>query len=371
MSVHVLRGEDGDALAVVIAERFGGGDGAAGVPLGRCLPRWSTALQRAVDREEIFLLGPMRRLGKARSALRTVRGWLILTAATIGLIAAAWWARAPATRVVRADGKVTPAIRRVLHAPRDGVVETLLIDPGQAVTAGDVVVQMRSDDLELRLSDLTGQIDVIDQRLAAARAQRGQPSGGRERVDPAIVSSQRVDEATRRGLRDQRDLVVAMIERMTLQSPIDGRLISRHDAGGLANRPVRRGQPLATIADPDGDWQVALDLDQQAAGHLLRLPGGGLRQPVAFYTLTDPSQTHAAVVDRIDPVVDPDTDAAVRVRVWATIRRDDGLAQRLENGQISAGQSVAARIDAGTATNADVHFGDFSRWIRYRTATWW
>ncbi len=367
MSIHVLRRSD-EALAVVIAERFGGQAETTGatVPLERCLPIWTTALGRAIDREEIFLLGPMRRLGKAKSSLRTVRGWIVLSAVVAAVAGGLWWASQPATRVVHADGKVIPAVRRVLHAPRDGVVERLVVGPGEAVAVGDPVVQMRSDELQLRLSDLEGQIDVIEQRLAAARAQRGQTVG-----DRGSASSQRIDEATLRGLRGQRDLVASMIDQMTLTSPIDGRLISRTESGQMDNRPVRRGESLATIADPDGDWQIVLDLDQQAAGHLLRLPGGGLNQPVRFYTLRDPSRTHAAIVDRIDPVVDPDTDAAVRVRVWAMIRRDDDLADRLAGGQISAGQTVVARIDAGLASNADVHFGDLVRWVRYRTAFWW
>ena len=225
----------------------------------------------------------------------------LLFAAALGAVALwGFWPRAlpvEAGKVVRApltvafteEGRTRLRDRYVVSAPLDGVLERIRIEPGDAVAAGSAVAVLRPANAALfdpasrseavaRWRAAGDELKAATAAATAAAALRDRLAAGRRRAETLakqqLMPADQLDEiraasvaaeadlrsalARARATRIQRDGAREVIDlqgtaspkdaiRLTLPSPVDGRVIRRFvESEGF----VRAGEALLELGDP-------------------------------------------------------------------------------------------------------------------------
>jgi RND family efflux transporter MFP subunit len=241
--------------------------------------------------------------------------------ATMGVLG--WPAEASLGGVARLEG----AVQRVLSVPADGFVQQIHARPGDSVRAGQVLVELADQDLQLERQRWQSQLAQHQDAWAAANA----------RADRAqlVQNQSRADEA-----QAQLDLVEARLQRGRLVAPFDG-LVVKGDLSQQLGAPVRQGDELMTLA-PSDRFRVIVEVDERDIARVALGRGGS----VALTAL--PWQALPLQVTRISPV-------ARAVEGRNVFEVEATLLQR--PADLRPGLQGHAQIEAGRAANA-------WRWMR-------
>lgn len=253
-----------------------GGDCAVGV-----LSVWRSAPSRGFDERELDRLrdiaafvGPilaLRYRAEHRPAARIARRWRRQVPG---------WARQPRTAValvglpvalmlcwplpdhVWANARIESETQRTLVAPSSGYLAHAHVRAGDDVRAGQVLVELATDDLRLEHERLTHALQRAESSQAEANA-RG------ERAQ-FVLESARALEA-----RAQLDLVDSRIQRARIVAPFDG-VVVRGDLSRQVGAPLTEGTELLTVAPP-GRWRVVAEVDERQVSRLRTGHGGQLQ----------------------------------------------------------------------------------------------
>ncbi len=150
---------------------------------------------------------------------------------------------------VIATGSVEPTARREIFATVDGIVKKLHVEDGQAVKAGEILLELENADLQNQAETLAGQIQTASQRLASIQALRlsniaDESQSSRMAMEERQLQSELVN------LRAQQTIVQTQQSELLIKSPIDGSVIGWQLKRRLTDRPVSRGNLLVSVAQP-------------------------------------------------------------------------------------------------------------------------
>jgi multidrug efflux pump subunit AcrA (membrane-fusion protein) len=352
-----LPGETADETAderpefVLVAEQFDLRDGDLArerlIEVGRVS---ATALYTAREVDELPLRWLLRPLGVMKRLVITHLTRSMLVAATLAAVVAAL-VFVPADFTIDAPATLEPAVRQDVFAPRNGLVDELLVAHGADVAAGQPLMKLRDPELELDLRRVRGEMETVRRQLDAVRAAKT----GREIRDASPTELYRLSASEREfaqrleNLERELELLAVQRQSLVVRSPIAGRVLTWDVANRLAARPVERGEVLVTVADLSADWQLELAVADDRIGHVLAAReaiGAGL--PVEF-RLRSEDQSHTGRIQTISTtadVVERDATAAsptVRVIVAFDKSQLPDAAQR----ELRPGVSATAHIDCG------------------------
>ena len=208
------------------------------------------------------------------------------------------------------------ATRQVMVAAEaDGRVAQILFTPGEAVKAGQLLVQLNDAPAQGELARLQAQ--ARNARALLDRTRRLVPlqAATREQLDQAVADHEQAAADVRR--------VQALIDQKRIKAPFDGVLgVRRVNLGQFA----RAGDPLVSLTDASSLY-ANLTLPEQALG-VLRVG-----QPVAVTVDAHAGREFPGKVTTVEPQVDPGTRT---VRVQALLTNPDGA--------LSAGMYAQGRI---------------------------
>lgn len=208
------------------------------------------------------------------------------------------------------------ATRQVLVAAEvDGRVAQILFTPGEAVKAGQLLVQLNDAPEQGELARLQAQ--ARNARALLDRTRRLVPlqAATREQLDQAVADHEQAAADVRR--------VQALIDQKRIKAPFDGVLgVRRVNLGQFA----RAGDPLVSLTDASSLY-ANLTLPEQALG-VLRVG-----QPMAVTVDAHAGREFPGKVTTVEPQVDPGTRT---VRVQALLANPDGA--------LSAGMYAHGRI---------------------------
>lgn len=257
------------------------------------------------------------RAAAAGRAAAWPRMWMAAVAVVAAAVVLAW----PAALQLSGQARLEGAVQRVLSVPADGFVQQVHARPGDSVRAGQVLVELADQDLQLERQRWQSQLAQHQDAWATANA----------RADRAqlVQNQSRADEA-----QAQLDLVEARLQRGRLVAPFDG-LVVQGDLSQQLGAPVRQGDALMTLA-PSDRFRVIVEVDERDIAQI-RL---GQTGTVVLTAL--PWQALALQVTRISPVA-----RAVEGRNVFEVE----AALQEHPADLRPGLQGHARIDAGQASN--------------------
>lgn len=250
----------------------------------------------------------------------------------------------PVTSWIIASGNLEAIELVEVLAKVPGQVETLRVEEGTRVQQGDVLVEL--DPNEYRLAAARAEAELNKKKADMARYERMLGEGVLAQVDydQAVYDVRQSELAHEQALLD--------LTEATVRAPISGVISSRAVHRGAR---VAAHQALFTIVNPDSLW-VHVRVPEAD------LPGLAAGQPAEVTSDVLSPGSFAARVDRIAPVVDPQSGTAkvtvlmssvadlrpgmfVNVRI-TTAQRDDALLIP-KRAIVYAGDSTAVyRVDA-------------------------
>lgn len=191
---------------------------------------------------------------------------------------------------VGGPARLEGAVQRVLSAPADGFVQLVHARAGDSVRAGQPLLDLADQDLQLERqrwqSQLAQHLDAL--ASAQARADRTQ----------LVLQQSRADEA-----QAQLALTEEKLQRSRLVAPFDA-LVVQGDWSQQLGVPVKEGAELLTLA-PLGRFRVMVEIDERDIGalHAHRAAAAAGGSPSGSLMLSAlPWNPLALRVTRISPV---------------------------------------------------------------------
>jgi multidrug efflux pump subunit AcrA (membrane-fusion protein) len=266
---------------------------------------------------------------------------------------------------VSCSGTLEPAGRREVFAPLDGTVSAVKVKHGDRVEAGALLVELRNTDLEVSLSDITGQrMATQEQILAVDRARslldKGKSATPEERNRLEGQRSELRQKLT--SLDEQLELYRQKRELLSVTSPITGEVTTWNVEQLLRERPVRQGQVLVSVADDNGPWELELRMPEHRMGELAdadrRLAAG---EPVwvTYRMATSPGVDHEGKVTEIHRSAELHGEEGNVVLIKVAIDKSSLTALR-------PGADVTAKVHCGSRSLGYAMFHDIIAFVQSR-----
>ena len=240
-------------------------------------------------------------------------------------------------RLVKVTGTLSPSVSTQLSSQAGGKVEAVNARPGDAVSEGDVLVQVDTENLTLQLKQIRSTAEATRANLAQSESQLERTE---ELSRRGITSSSSLEQA-RSGVAALRANLKALesqvasseisLKNATVRAPFDGIVAARSVEPGQI---IGAGSPLMTIVDLD-----VMEMQGNAVISSGPLIAVGQSVKVAADGLQD--RSFEGIVDRINPVA---TTGTRTIPVYIRIDNEGGP---LRGGMFATGEIVVdAREDA-------------------------
>lgn len=265
---------------------------------------------------------------------------------------------------IAAPATLQPSAQHRHYAPLDARITKVHVDYGQSVTAGQILIELE----DRQLSNLFD--DAISQKLKSKERQRD--------IESRLLRSDHLSSEARNELEGELETLRALadheayriealrkqLEFLTIRAIEDGIVATWNARQILQERPVRAGQLLLMIQQPNGPWTVDARIEQKDVGKFLAITRNGF--PSAKCVLTShPNQS-------IPIVYQPD-----ELYSMLSVRQDAPQSSSLcvqfavpvsELPQRNAGSSAQVTIDIGRGPLVWSVFGDaiVSLWAKVR-----
>jgi hypothetical protein len=318
------------------------------------------ALSTSCEQERVFLLPLRRTLGRLLAwAARDGKSKCIL-AAGIAASLLAILALVPMPYRAEAEGRLLPAVQRRVFAPHDGEVVEVYVRDGQRVEVGQPLVRLRNDELAIRMLTARNELSERQQLHAALEAQEAEARRTASPADQVRLRGRISQTAIEiEGLRQQLAALASQQAELVVKADIRGVIATFQPQELLVGRPVERGQLLVEVMDPDGPWQIELEMPGHRLGRIFdaRHSQGVDGLPVEFVLATAPEQTCRARL----------TNLATRAAIGETGASTIPLIAAVDGSSISqptVGAEVVARVDCGRTSVFYALFGDSIEFVR-------
>lgn len=251
------------------------------------------------------------------------------------------------------EGELQPENRQYVFAPFDAQIASIAVQHGSHVAANDVLLQLRSPDLDRESERLQGDFATTQKRISAVESALLQVNG-RQDADEKRLSqlAAEQEELREQSASQQKQLSLLRNERekLVVRSPLAGHVLTWNVEQLLADRPVQRGQSLISVADLDGPWIADLKVPDDKIGHLLQARDGG---PVSasFQLATNRGTDYRGEVRRISDRTESTADERAVVRVVMDVD-EAPLAEK------RPGATIFAKLHCGRRPAAFVLFHD-------------
>lgn len=244
----------------------------------------------------------------------------------------------PVPARVTGEAEVRAVTTRTIVPPFEGYLDTVLVKPGDAVKAGDVLATMDTSEIQQHLSE-------AEARLGSLVTQRDEALARTELSKVRVLGAQ-ADE-----VRAAIAMLTEHVARAKLSSPIDG-LVGRGDLEPFLRARVEPGQALLEIVSPEQRAVVFVperDVQRVRAGQKGRLLVRGR-----------PGSPIPIEVVRVNPVAEVVNGKNVFEAEVKIMGPSAGL---------SPGMSAAAKLDDGLTTTLVAILRPIADELRLRL--WW
>ena len=228
----------------------------------------------------------------------------------------------PVRQTITAPAEIVAQDADIITIPHDGMVDKVLVKPGDNVEKDQVVAVMESSALTAQLEIAKQELDIA--QMSLARLQREALGDATKKADITLLESQIAEKKIRA------DYAQDMQQNSEIKSSRSGTAIFS-DANKAEGKPMVMGAPLMTIADP------------QNAELLIRVPSEALipidkSASVEVYLNASPLFGRDAVIKTIgyQPSLDPDGMLTYKLR-----------ANLLDKEDVRIGWQGTAKIKGG------------------------
>ncbi len=300
------------------------------------------ALSNSIEHNTLFLMPVWRAIGhsqvmvQARNLPRTLTIGGSILAVLLALCIVPWPFDMAANGVVKPQDSVDTFV------PERAVVEDVRVDNNSLVNAGDILVILRSDELQLEMKRVEGELGAKREQLNAIRQRLTDTSRTTAQDRLRDSADQSTVEVEIESLEMQQRLLRHREEKLTVRSPRKGRVITWDAKRQLTNRPVETGQVLLTVAAENTPWELELYMPERRVNHVVRQQEKlkGEKLPVSYVLMTQPGKQLKGEVIDVHWTAEPHEQQGHMVRIRVKTEGNLGASAR-------PGASVKAHVNCG------------------------
>lgn len=213
----------------------------------------------------------------------------------------------PVRLTVTAPAEIVPKDAAVVTIPFDGMVEDVLIDPGDEVKKEDVLLRMEQQSLKAQMDLAEQEMRVVQSSLS--RAQR-ESLAAPDRKANLIALQQEIESK-----KIEYNHAKILTERADIRAARDGVAVFS-DAASLRGKPVQAGEKVMMVANPQS-YQL-----------LIRVPVDSMigldpKAPVTFFLHTSPLSAQRASIESIGYQAGMDPDGLLTYKIVAVMDKND------------------------------------------------
>lgn len=185
---------------------------------------------------------------------------------------------------LHATGILVPQVQQHVYTPIDATVEEVLVEHGQAVRQGELLIRLRSLKLSLDYEKAVGDHHFKRQRLedVSSRLLRETTLTTLQQDQFAAESKEIQSSLT----NDQKR--IALLERqldsLSVRASVDGVVSTWNVQDSLRDRPLKTGQWLLSIHESDSPWIMEASLPERDAHEFRQAIESQSFQPMATLT---------------------------------------------------------------------------------------
>ncbi|HRX78223.1 MAG: HlyD family efflux transporter periplasmic adaptor subunit [Planctomycetaceae bacterium] len=322
----------------------------------------TTALRNANELAGLPLIGASRLLRRCLSPFASRH--LPKTAAVAVLLTAivAAFCLIPSDFNIEGDGQLMPVSYRHIFAPADGVIEEIHVDHATKVTQGTTLIEMRRSELELEEARLLGEVLTNQKRLDSVRSallNHKAASATSANEFHELTSEEARLKILLASLREQQEILKRERAELTIVSPIDGEVITWGIEDQLSHRPVRRGERLLSVVDPNGAWHVELRIADRDIDHVIAARRNTEELTVTFIVKSHAGRELRGTVENIAMSTELDEHDHSTVLVLVALDRE-------QLSELRPGASVVAKVHCGSRSIGYVWFRELFEVIKTR-----
>lgn len=219
----------------------------------------------------------------------------------------------PVRLSVTAPAEIVPEDPGVITVPFDGVLDTVLVNPGDKIEEGQIVAQMDKTALKARLANAREALNTIQSELSGARrlAMRDPDKKKELALLQAEIALKNVDLERAKNQMNKSDI----------RAPRDGVAVFS-STNEFKGKPMGIGERVMMIADPD---QKLLQIRVPSQSIISIKPD----IPVSYHMNVSPLKSYQADIKNIGYQATPDPDGLLTYKIRAALREDDKAALRL------------------------------------------
>jgi multidrug efflux pump subunit AcrA (membrane-fusion protein) len=317
----------------------------------------SRALSNALEHSQLFLMPVWRTLGKTAWVLRARTLPKTITIASIVAIVLLGMIFIPYPYTMKATGTTQPVVKRDVFVSTEGVVYEVLVEHGSIVHTGDPLLRLRNPDLANQIADIHGKFEGTQKQIQAIeRSLIEDPLSQGERTKLGGEKAQL--EKQRESLEEQVKILDRKKEQLEIKAPIDGQVITWDVKKLLEQRPVTTGQVVLTVADPNEEWELELNVPERRSGKI-DFAQDKIRPDlkVSYILATDPNTKHWGTVKQDDLQIMPDEAEGSVMRVRVKIDKQDLYQPR-------PGATVTGKVHCGYRPIGWCLFHEAYEWLQ-------
>lgn len=240
----------------------------------------------------------------------------------------------PADYSISGDANLQSLEKHLVVSPQDAYLGAIHARPGDQVTRGQLLAQLKDDDLRLERRKLISQVQQYRQSYDAALANAN-------RAEAGIANAQAEQANAQLGLIEQQ------LERTRLSAPVDGMVVS-DDIAQRLGAPIKQGETLFEIAAASG-FIVQLSIDERDIGWVT----SGQEGHIKLASL--PGDVFTFRVKSVTPLSEV-REGRNYFRVEAELVGDSAA--------LRPGMSGTGKISAGQQALGWIWFHDLWHWLR-------
>lgn len=338
-----------------------------------CEPMVASSVAKAHQHAGLFMMPVWRKLGMFADLYRGHRRNIAILVTCLILVAAFMLTFIQSDFQLRCKGVIQPAERSQIFADVDGTIGELLVDAGNEVKAGDLLLKLSSPQIESEYADVEGQLKeseaalktVLHQRLSGSFESSSDSDSEdlfeKERL--ALMQESARYESKVKSLTKRLKLLAEKKSMLEVRSPIDGVIVTWNLKNRLAGRPVQNGDLLMVIAKPDSEWELDLRVPDKRAGYMLEAwnqKSESEIQKVTYCLASKPTEKRIGAVREIAQSANLDDKEGNVLRVYVDLNDHP-----IEVGmQARPGTEVIANVHAGRYSIGYCKVYEFIDWTR-------
>ncbi len=318
------------------------------------------SLTNVLEHNDLFLMPVWRAIGKSRWLVEARQlPWTASAAIALAVVVAflfIW----PADFKLTANGKLQPVVRKQVFAEVDGRVVKVFVDHGDMVEAGQPLAELENSELQRDITEARGKLAETVDQLAGVNEQIAHPTKSRQDDFFELAGKQAALASQVRSIEEQVKLLEQQQKQLIITSPVDGQVATWKLRDLLMRRPVQTGQQLLTVIEPQGDWELELQMPENDMGYIAEAQAELSPELKVSYTAkAKPGVTLEGTVKEVHESAEVRGEEGNTVLIRVAINKQDVPIRR-------DGAEVTAQVHCGRASLGYVWFHDLITFVQLK-----